>query len=364
MFDFIPIEDYTLHYYNIVLVFVIIMLVHTTTLNGRELKTMRFNYFFGIILFLTVLIYMGLRPISGIFTDMKMYEHMFNAYENGEVVFTASSIGFRIFTYIATRIMTVEMFFLSCALLYVLPVYVAFKKWYPKYYFFAFLMYAVSFSFWAYGTNTIRAGMATSFIILGVAYKDKKWMMSLLFLVAFSFHTSMIVPIGAFIVTFFYNNTRKYLFWWFFTIILSLAFSGIWLLLFSKVGFAEDKLNFYFLADQTAGKFRYIGFRWDFLLYSSIGIYTGYYFIIKREYKDKLYIQLYNTYLIANSFWILVIRANFSDRFAFLSWFLMSILISYPLLKKVFWKNQFSKIGLIVCLYFLFTYIMNVYILR
>ena len=129
MFDFIPIEDYTLHYYNIVLVFVIIMLVHTTTLNGRELKTMRFNYFFGIILFLTVLIYMGLRPISGIFTDMKMYEHMFNAYENGEVVFTASSIGFRIFTSYSNRYLLLYCVKSFPPQLHLLPVHVAFKKW-------------------------------------------------------------------------------------------------------------------------------------------------------------------------------------------------------------------------------------------
>lgn len=361
MFDFIPIENYNVYYYNTLIMFIIIMLIHTITLSGVENKAVRFNNFFGLLLFLFILIYIGLRPISEVFTDMSIYANLFDLYRNEEFSNDSFSFGFRSFTYLASKIMSLELFFLSCALLYILPVYLALKKLYPKYYFFAFLMYTISFSFWAYGTNTIRAGMASSFIILGFAYQVNKRIMGLLFLLAISFHTSMIIPIGAFIVTLFYNNPRKYLVWWFFAILLSLVFSGIWLLLFSKIGFAEDKINSYFLTQQQVGTFRYTGFRWDFLAYSSIGVFTGYYFIFKRKYNDKLYIQIYNTYLIANSFWILVIRANFTDRFAFLSWFLITIIISYPLLKKIFWKNQFSKLGLIVFIYFLFNYILSIY---
>ena len=36
-------------------------------------------------------------------------------------------------------------------------------------------------------------------------------------------------------------------------------------------------------------------------------------------------------YILANTFWILVIRANFSDRFAYLSWFIYSAVLIYPL---------------------------------
>ena len=40
-------------------------------------------------------------------------------------------------------------------------------------------------------------------------------------------------------------------------------------------------------------------------------------------------------YLTANAFWILVIRSSFSNRFAYLSWFLMAIIIFYPFFKHI-----------------------------
>ena len=45
-------------------------------------------------------------------------------------------------------------------------------------------------------------------------------------------------------------------------------------------------------------------------------------FIVKKNYiEDQLYVKMCNIYLLANAIWILVIRANFSNRFAYLSWF-------------------------------------------
>jgi len=114
----------------------------------------------------------------------------------------------------------------------------------------------------------------------------------------------------------------------------------------------------YLLNDEYADQFSSTGFRWDFLLYSAIPVYLGYHYIVKRGYKNKMYIQLFNTYLVANAFWILVIRASFSNRFAYLSWFLLPIVLIYPLLLKNFWPHQYPKIGLMLVLHFLFTYIM------
>ena len=71
-------------------------------------------------------------------------------------------------------------------------------------------------------------------------------------------------------------------------------------------------------------------------------------------------LRLFNIYLFANAFWILVIRANFSNRFAFLSWFLLALVICYPWLKFYFEKNQHRKLGMIMLAYFGFTYLMNI----
>lgn len=116
----------------------------------------------------------------------------------------------------------------------------------------------------------------------------------------------------------------------------------------------------YLVGEAAEGaKFSSTGFRYDFLAYSAAAVYTGWYFIFKKKYNDKIYINLYNTYLICNAFWILVIRANFSNRFAYLSWFMMGLVIIYPFLKKEFFINHHLLVGKVLTVYFLFTYLME-----
>ena len=62
--------------------------------------------------------------------------------------------------------------------------------------------------------------------------------------------------------------------------------------------------------------------------------------------------------MIANAFWILIIRANFSNRFAYLSWFLMAPVIAYPMLRYKLFPNQYRIVGLVLAFYYLFTYFM------
>ena len=53
-------------------------------------------------------------------------------------------------------------------------------------------------------------------------------------------------------------------------------------------------------------------------------------------------------YILVNAFWLLVIRIPYTDRFAYLSWFLIPFILIYPLsLDKVF-KNQNSILACIV----------------
>ena len=55
----------------------------------------------------------------------------------------------------------------------------------------------------------------------------------------------------------------------------------------------------------------------------------------------------------------MVIRAAFSNRFAYLSWFLYPIVIAYPLLRLPIWKtNQGKRLNQIMMANIGFTYIM------
>ena len=154
------------------------------------------------------------------------------------------------------------------------------------------------------------------------------------------------LPIAAYLLTLVYTNTKTYLKIWLLSIPVSLVLGGFWEGLFKSFGFFEDeRLNTY-LTDTDAevmSQFSNTGFRWDFLLYSLTGIYAGWYFIVKKGYEDKIYSQIFNTYVLANAFWILVIRASFSNRFAYLSWFLLGIVTIYPLLKLKFFQDLLTR---------------------
>ena len=72
----------------------------------------------------------------------------------------------------------------------------------------------------------------------------------------------------------------------------------------------------------------------------------------------RVFNVLANTYLLCNSFWVMMIRANFSNRFAYLSWFLYPIVLAYAVIRLHLWKDQDRKAGLILLAHALFTIVM------
>ena len=80
MFDFIPIEKYTFFYYQILLVFLIGILLHAVILEIDDKRNIRFLNFFGCLSLVSILLYMGFRPIHSVFVDMTMYAYSFERY--------------------------------------------------------------------------------------------------------------------------------------------------------------------------------------------------------------------------------------------------------------------------------------------
>lgn len=358
MFDFIPIEAYSSVFYNLTLVLVLITFFHSLILDLDDPRNLQYGHVVGKIFFIFILLYVGLRPIDGEFIDMLTYKYIFDNYASGRPLNTDADIAFNIFVYISSKIMTAKVFFFLCASLYIIPMYVVSRKLFGSYWFYSFLLIVASFSFWAYGVNGIRNGIATSLFFMAIAYNNKKAVVILFLVLSSMFHQSMLLPTFAYIVTVIYNNPKAYVFAWILAIPLSLILGGFWENLFAGLGIADDRFNDYLTAKADADKFAYTGFRWDFLIYSATAVATGWYFIFIKNFNDKLYIRLFNIYLITNAFWILIIRANFSNRFAYLSWFLIAIIIIYPFLRQRFFINQHSAIGKVCVLYFTFTYIM------
>ena len=88
-------------------------------------------------------------------------------------------------------------------------------------------------------------------------------------------------------------------------------------------------------------------------------IILSYFVVFKNNVTDKTYTLLLNTYLLCNAFWILVIRASFSNRFAYLSWFIYPIVLAYPLLELDFTENQRKWISNILLAHLGFTAFMH-----
>ena len=352
-FDFIPLELYTPLYFYFLLVVTFVLFFELNNFGFKASKR-------GWVIVLFIIIYMGFRPISGrYFVDMATYARQFAIYQNGENIYNEKDIVFNFFMSLSSKIMSVNFFFFTCAFLYVYPLYLVAKKWFKHYWFYAFLLLVASFSFWSGGVNGIRNSMATSIFLFGIS-RDKRIFQAILILLAIGTHKSMVLPTLGFVVAQFFNKPKVMIAFWLLCIPLSLAAGGFWENFFATLGFDDDRLSYLTEGNVNDDDFSSTGFRWDFLIYSATAVFAGWYFIVKKGFNDKIYFWLFNTYVFANAFWILVIRANFSNRFAYLSWFMMGLVIIYPFLKKKMMQNQHKVLAKVIVLYFAFTFLMNV----
>lgn len=359
MFDFIPLEIYTPIFYYFLLIVVFFTFLKTRNDNIKSEKNLQFIKSVGIFLIIFTVLYMGLRPISGrYFGDTGTYASYFTAYQNGAAILPGSDYLFHLFTQYCSKVMTVHVYFLICALLYIIPLYIVCKTWFKKYWGYAFLFLVVSFSFWAGGVNGVRSSIATSFILL--AFSRKRLSTKIFwFVLAVGFHKSMLLLVLSYALTLLVKSPKWYFYGWLSCIPLSLAAAGFWESLFAGL-IEDDRVSYLTAGNVGDDEFASTGFRWDFLLYSAAAVYAAFYFIYKKKFVDDNYFRLVSIYLTGNGFWILVIRANFSNRFAALSWFMMGIIIVYPLLKKNILNDQLKVIGSILVAYFAFTFFMNV----
>lgn len=360
MFNFIPLEYYSYLYYYFLLIIVVFTFFRSATTSLQNSKLISSNNAVATFILLFTILYMGLRPVSFFFGDMTTYAESFERFQAGETVNSTVDVFFSSFMKLCSSIMTAEYFFLLCSLLYIMPLWIACKKWFKNYHYYAFLAIIISFSFWTYGVNGIRNGIATSFFVLAISRKSLIYKF-LLIALAISFHKSILIPTAALLMTYFYKDPKKYFYGWLICIPVSLVSGGFWESLFA--GFVEDDRASYLTGGNVNGdNFSSTGFRWDFLLYSASAVYCAYYFIFSKNFKDDNYDRLVCIYLAANAFWILVIRANFSNRFAYLSWFLMGLILVYPFVTKIQMNKQHKVLGIVLVAYFAFTFLMNVII--
>jgi len=361
MFDFVPLESYTNLQYYVLLLIAIIILLHSFIYKIDDDKSIQFFNFFGYLVLILYVLYIGLRPISGkYFGDTSTYAQAYKLLQEGKDVKIEKDFMFNYFMAFCSKIIDVHTFFLALDILFILPMFFFSKRYFGKYWFFVFFLFIGSFLTWASGTNGLRNGLGTSFFILALCFYNRKLIMYMLFILSYFMHASLIITIFAYLVSGSYKDPRKYIYIWLIAIPLSILGGSSWTNFFGNLGFEDRTAGYLTNSDENMKQFSKTGFRWDFLLYSATAVLAGAYFIFKKKIIDTFYIHLFGIFCIANAFWILVITAAFSNRFAYLSWFLMPVVIAYPMLRYKIWKDQYKTFAVVMFLYFMFTFVMNV----
>lgn len=353
-------------YTIIVLTFVALSKVKSAGYN--QIIRGRDNFVPALVISFVLALWLGMRPLSGYyFGDTSNYAHRYELFAFGYIVEPekgSSEWIWNKFMYICSQIMDVNGFFTLVDLGYFGFTLWACKRLTGNNALISLLFVLGAFSFYTYGVNGIRNGLACSIVLLIFSYANgnKRDMIiaGLLSFVAFNVHRTTILPISMMFMSLWCIKTFKTAYtFWLLSILISLVAGGAVTAFFAALGF-DDRLSY--LSSMDDDMFSHTGFRWDFLIYSMMPIVLGYYVVIKRGIKDKTYLMLLNTYTLSNAFWVMVIRANYSNRFAYLSWFMYPIVLAYPLLKLDIWgAEQGRRLNQIMLAHIGFTWVMTTF---
>ena len=329
----------------------------------------RINTSSTVVFFMIFLIFfIGYRPaMVGADTGqyVRTYHIMMDGmYDPGESV---KDWLFQNFQFACAQVMPVSMFFFLVACMYIQPVYLACKRIVRNNATFLLLAAMGAFSFFSYGVNGIRNGVATSFVLLALSYISgnlKEKLLCVLFcFIAINCHGSTLLPIIALLFAYVFKHPKFMFYIWGLSVFGSLIMGQSLSSILSLLGL-DDRLMHYMTleeSEETEAAIAAAGFRWDFLLYSFMPILMGWYCIFKKKICDLNYHLLLGTYIYANAVWVILIRIPFSNRFAYLSWFLYAIVLAYPLLKFHLWKNQGRKVAMVLMAHVSFTFLMYFY---
>ena len=322
-------------------------------------RSLALVYIYAILFIIAV----GFRPISAAFGDSVNYARTYNSFSRiSEGITSSKDSLFYSFMWLCSQFMSVNWFFFIIEILYIVPIIWGCYRLMRNNADIGLIFSFAAFSFFTYGVNGLRNGVALSFVFLAMTFmKSGAWniiICAILSLLGISFHASAALPVICMIAAFFIRKPRWFFYFWALSILISLVAGNVVANFFAGLGF-DDRLSDFILVDVDENKFSRVGFRWDFLLYSAMPILLGWYIINKKKVINKSYILLLGTYILANAFWIMVIRAEYSNRFAYLSWFLYPVVLAYPLLKLKIWpKTQGRKTAIIMMAHLAFTLVM------
>jgi len=324
----------------------------------------------GMMVAAVTIVLIGMRPVTAGYGygDTVNYALGFNEIANNKsaTLHLSKEWLHNIITFYSARYGNIHLYFTIYAIMYVAPLWLALRRIFSEYNFVPFIVVISMFTFWMYGVNGIRNGVGASLFILAMTYTENIPLMVIIALFGAGVHNSIYLMLAAALIAWFWNDSRLYILAWFGCILVSFAFGNSiqeWLSGFAGDVAGDNKLTAYLNYDEKAMRSEGIivttSFRWDFLAYSSIGVAMASYFLLFRNFRDQYYRWIFNIYLICNSFWVLIIRAPYSNRFAQISWFILPIVLIYPFMRERFWVNQEKMLTVGILIFYAFGFITN-----
>lgn len=336
----------------------------------------------ALIMVILYIIVTGLRPVHYMFGDTVNYAATYARTQPvfGEIDFHKEWLFALFRTWCKSMGFPVNVYFLLIEIGYLGFMFWAYKKALWENAWFAMLFGLSAFSVFTYGVNGVRNGLACSIVTLAIVFaaKDKNYIITaVLCFLAMGIHKSTLLPTAAMVgALFFIKKPKVALMFWLISIPVSLVAGGPVSNFFMGLGF-DDRAEAY-MSGQNAqyGSFSNTGFRWDFLAYSAMPVLLIWYVQKQIENRreelgiektaeeeetgvygagilaDAQSMRVFNVisiiYLLTNAFWVMVIKASFSNRFAYLSWFIYPLVLAYGVIRLHIWEDQDRKAALIL----------------
>ena len=308
-----------------------------------------------ILVVLFFIFFIGMRPVSTVFNDMGAYDLIYKLEEGHEFTLNRDAenrLFDNIFSWWSAKELGITSFFLFIATIYFGAAFLGIRRLFPHHTLMAYLVFLGAFSTFSYATNGIKAGAAASIFIWAISYRQRPFICIPLMLISWGFHHSMVLPIAAYIITVFFKNPYYYYIGWSLCFLISLLHINYFSNFFS--GYADERGAEYLLDTLNNG------FRLDFILYSAVPILIGYLLQChKRINVSSTYSTLINLYTTINGVWLLCMYASFTNRIAYLSWFLYPIVLIYPFLYENWGPNKYTIFKKIIIYQFGFTVFME-----
>lgn len=317
---------------------------------------------FAIFLVVALSLFIGFRPADGVyFGDTSGYYLNYKIHDGDLFRFDTSVIDpvfNNLFNWWASNSLGCDTFFVLIAFIYFGCTYLGIKRIFPDDRLAAFVTFLGAFSTFSYGTNGIRSGVAAAIFILAISYREKLAICISLMLISLGIHHSMQLPIGAFIITLLFKNPKAYFYGWMLCLIIAFLHIQTFANLFA--GYTDESGAGYLAGANGIRSDEAGGFRIDFILYSAMPVIVGYYTIFKREIEvSDTYSQLLRLYLCTNGIWMLCMYANYTNRIAYLSWFLYPIVLIYPFLCENWGENKYRLFSRTMIYHLCFTLFMS-----